>query len=122
MTSRQICNGGDRDRWDTFRRSRREFVVDFAWLGSSTCARHRQRDSRSAIAMSGQYLTGNARYQGRARHLSTLVRIDSDQSLTFCLSMIFSENRYPPRIRSGAGFFGIMLQLKHREAPLLEER
>src|SRR5438445_10851413 len=25
-------------------------------------------------------------------------------------SMIFSENRYPPRIKSGAGFFGIMLQ------------
>jgi hypothetical protein len=24
-------------------------------------------------------------------------------------SMIFSENRYPPRIESGAGFFGIML-------------
>jgi hypothetical protein len=23
--------------------------------------------------------------------------------------MIFSENRYPPRIASGAGFFGIML-------------
>jgi hypothetical protein len=22
--------------------------------------------------------------------------------------MIFSENRYPPRIKSGAGFFGIM--------------
>src|SRR5262245_1996770 len=25
-------------------------------------------------------------------------------------SMIFSENRYPPRIKSGAGLFGIMLQ------------
>ena len=24
-------------------------------------------------------------------------------------SMIFPENRYPPRIKSGAGFFGIML-------------
>jgi len=23
---------------------------------------------------------------------------------------MFSENRYPPRIKSGAGFFGIMLQ------------
>ena len=23
--------------------------------------------------------------------------------------MIFSENRHPPRIKSGAGFFGIML-------------
>jgi len=28
---------------------------------------------------------------------------------TIRLSMIFSENRYPPRIKSGAGFFGIML-------------
>jgi hypothetical protein len=28
-----------------------------------------------------------------------------------CLSMIFSENRRPPRIKSGAGFFGIMLYL-----------
>jgi hypothetical protein len=25
--------------------------------------------------------------------------------------MIFSENRYPPRIKSGARFFGIMLWL-----------
>jgi hypothetical protein len=25
------------------------------------------------------------------------------------LSMIFSENRYPPRVKPGAGFFGIML-------------
>ena len=24
--------------------------------------------------------------------------------------MIFSENRYPPRIKCGAGFFGIMLK------------
>jgi len=24
-------------------------------------------------------------------------------------SMIFSENRIPPRIKSGAGFFGIVL-------------
>jgi hypothetical protein len=31
-------------------------------------------------------------------------------SLTFCRSMIFSENRFPPRIKSGAGFFGIMLR------------
>jgi len=27
----------------------------------------------------------------------------------YCSSMIFPENRYPPRIASGAGFFGIML-------------
>jgi hypothetical protein len=25
------------------------------------------------------------------------------------LSMIFSENRFPPRVKPGAGFFGIML-------------
>jgi hypothetical protein len=30
-------------------------------------------------------------------------------ALAYWLSMIFSENRYPPRIKSGAGFFGIML-------------
>jgi hypothetical protein len=30
-------------------------------------------------------------------------------TLAFCLSMIFSENRFPPRIKSGAGFFGITL-------------
>jgi len=27
----------------------------------------------------------------------------------FALSMIFSENRFTPQIKSGAGFFGIML-------------
>src|SRR5262249_40292540 len=26
-----------------------------------------------------------------------------------CWSMIFSENRYPPRVKSGASFFGMML-------------
>jgi hypothetical protein len=31
------------------------------------------------------------------------------RALLLCLSMIFSENRFPPRIKSGAGFFGIML-------------
>jgi hypothetical protein len=30
-------------------------------------------------------------------------------ALAYCRSMIFSENRWPPRIKSGAGFFGIML-------------
>jgi hypothetical protein len=35
----------------------------------------------------------------RSRHLA----------LHYCWSMIFSENRYPPRIKPGAGFFGIML-------------
>ena len=29
--------------------------------------------------------------------------------LAFCLRMIFPENRYPPRIKSGAGSFRIML-------------
>src|SRR5262249_10331394 len=32
------------------------------------------------------------------------------------LSMIFSENRCTPRIKSGAGFFGIMLLLEHSHA------
>jgi hypothetical protein len=31
------------------------------------------------------------------------------------VSMIFSENRYPPSIKCGAGFFGIMLEIT-REA------
>src|SRR6202011_667983 len=30
------------------------------------------------------------------------------RALTSCWRMIFSENRYPPRIKCGAGFFGIM--------------
>jgi len=30
-------------------------------------------------------------------------------ALGYCWSMIFSENRYPARIKSGPGFFGIML-------------
>jgi hypothetical protein len=30
-------------------------------------------------------------------------------ALAYWRSMIFSENRHPPRIKSGAGFFGIML-------------
>jgi hypothetical protein len=30
-------------------------------------------------------------------------------ALAYWWSMIFSENRHPPRIKSGAGFFGIML-------------
>jgi hypothetical protein len=29
--------------------------------------------------------------------------------IMLCRSMIFPENRYPPRIKSGAGFFGIIL-------------
>jgi hypothetical protein len=28
---------------------------------------------------------------------------------TFCLSMIFSGNRFPSPIKSGTGFFGIMV-------------
>jgi hypothetical protein len=32
-----------------------------------------------------------------------------ESSPLYCWSMIFSENRYPPRIKSGAGFFGIKL-------------
>jgi hypothetical protein len=30
--------------------------------------------------------------------------------LVFALRVIFSENRFPPRIKSGAGFFGITRQ------------
>jgi hypothetical protein len=35
--------------------------------------------------------------------------LDRHPALAFCFSMIFSENRIPPRIKSGAGFFRIML-------------
>jgi hypothetical protein len=35
--------------------------------------------------------------------------LNQTRLLSFYLSMIFSENRFPPRIKSGAGFFGIML-------------
>jgi hypothetical protein len=31
--------------------------------------------------------------------------------------MIFSENRYPPRIKSGAGFFGIVLHAPYARFP-----
>jgi hypothetical protein len=33
----------------------------------------------------------------------------SPRPQVYCWSMIFSENRFPPPIKSGAGFFGIML-------------
>ena len=65
------------------------------------------------------------RYAGPA---ATKARVTSRPALTYCLehdlvrkpvplfgimlfawSMILSENRCPPRIKSGAGFFGIML-------------
>jgi len=45
--------------------------------------------------------------------IGTLERDDfsssRDHALAYWCSMIFSENRYPPRIDSGAGFFGIMV-------------
>src|SRR5215831_18856658 len=51
------------------------------------------------------------RTDGRSRNID-LKRDDFSSSrhpaLAYCWSMIFSENRYPPRIESGAGFFWIM--------------
>jgi hypothetical protein len=38
-------------------------------------------------------------------------------ALAHCLSMILSENRFPPRINCGAGFFGIMLWSQTATAP-----
>ncbi len=35
-------------------------------------------------------------------------RLNHCASLTFCLRMILSENRFPSRIKSGTGFFGVM--------------
>jgi hypothetical protein len=37
------------------------------------------------------------------------IRVIRIKVYLFCLSMILSENRLPPRITSGAGLFGIML-------------
>src|SRR6202011_5196387 len=43
-------------------------------------------------------------------HVGGEARVRSQRiDLFYCWSMIFSENRYPPRIKCGAGFFGIML-------------
>ena len=39
---------------------------------------------------------------------------DRQLALTYPWSMILSENRRPPRINSGAGFFGIMLSLQEQ--------
>jgi len=35
--------------------------------------------------------------------------VEASFRFSLLLGMIFSENRYPPRIEAGAGFFGIML-------------
>ena len=40
---------------------------------------------------------------------SLSLQIESIGALTFWWHMIFSESRFPPRIKSGAGFFRIML-------------
>ena len=47
------------------------------------------------------------------------IRLNRDFALACCLSMIFSENRYPPRVKPGAGLFGIMLDAAGRP-PRLE--
>src|SRR5882762_577680 len=48
-----------------------------------------------------------------ARRPDAAIAIDLMKSMgylhDFCLRMILSENRCPPRIKSGASFFGIML-------------
>jgi hypothetical protein len=36
-------------------------------------------------------------------------KLKHNHALASRLSMIFAENRFPPRIKSGAGFFGIKL-------------
>src|ERR1019366_1620101 len=42
----------------------------------------------------------------RPRQLMLVENPEFHGRSTYCLSMIFSENRYPPRIKCGAGFFG----------------
>ena len=47
---------------------------------------------------------------------------ESHRALSFCLRMIFSENRDPPRIKCGAGFFRIMrLEFSLRDNPLRQK-
>src|ERR1043166_2987827 len=52
--------------------------------------------------------------------LRSAMRVSARMMKVYSGSMIFSENRYPPRIASraasGAGFFGIMLDLRARRA------
>jgi hypothetical protein len=89
-----------------------------------------------ARAFSGEVDTGSPqkmrpskeieRFHDSTQHESALEPYpfgwNQNQALAFCLSMIFSDlpspaeagfakagNRFPPRIKSGAGFFGIML-------------
>jgi len=50
---------------------------------------------------------------GRApRHFATMTLkrngVESSFRFSLLLRMIFSENRQPPRIKSGASFFGIL--------------
>jgi hypothetical protein len=46
---------------------------------------------------------------GRTKNPSMgLTALQVSGAMPCFLRMIFPENRYPPRIKSGAGFFGIM--------------
>ena len=116
-------------------------ALNRAWLRSVARAQHRQRNSRSAIAMSSQYLIGNARYQGRAwaefesPFHSARFRGMSRNWLNGDASLESPELDFDPiRIGSKSNFlFEHDLfrkpvttfrdhALEHREAPLLEER
>jgi hypothetical protein len=72
------------------------------------------RDTR-VVTQNSSAAAAAARASARAsiRECRELERDDFSSNrhpaLACCWSMIFSENRYPPRIKSGAGFFGIML-------------
>jgi hypothetical protein len=57
-------------------------------------------DDAADVAHSGAACYANA---------GALTVVMESEGSSYLLSMIFSENRHPPRIESAAGFFGIML-------------
>src|SRR4029077_2002450 len=65
-----------------------------------------------AVAMlygSAEHFDGeDVRDRPRASRVKRNARAGLRVMGTSCWRMIFSENRYPPRIKCGAGFFGIM--------------
>src|SRR5262245_32219057 len=62
---------------------------------------------QDAQGFAARYAHGLAGNSGDLDHAPK--RTARETALEPMWSMIFSENRYPPRIKSGAGFFGVML-------------
>jgi hypothetical protein len=70
---------------------------------------HRRADAGFLVVKLGAVGAGD---RGHAVSRLWLERDDFSShrhpAVAFCLSMILSENRLPPRVKSGAGFFGII--------------